>query len=103
MRHICSGEDICGMVKKDERGVVLSVSDHMNICAERTSWRGVHCGLIRSIVYFQHGTPTAKQKKAEPSMYQLRMMPLFKDETKAEFLGRMRRAQSGPWERKPYC
>lgn len=105
MRHMCSGEDVCGMVKKNDQGYVVSVNEQMDNCAEQFPLSGSrHCCLIRSNVYFDPGeNHRKKEARHEESMYQLRMLPLFKDETKAEFTSRMRRAINGPYERKPRC
>lgn len=101
MRHMCSGEDVCGMVKKNDQGYVVAVSDHMNVCAERIGTASIHCGLIRSKIYFERGQAHKKREVREESLYQLRMVPMFKDETKGDFISRMRRATKGAYEKKP--
>ena len=99
MRHNCSGEDVCGMVKRDERGNVSSVSEAMNTCANNIGGETkIHCGLIRTSVYFERGSGVKKREAREETLYQSRMLPFFKEETKLEFAARMRRAASGAWE-----
>ena len=99
MRHICSGENTCGMVKRDHQGNVTHVSDQMNICAGRINGgHGIHCGLVRGIVYFEHGEQSRRKEVREETLFQLRM---DRNETKGDFMNRMRRAANGPYECKP--
>ena len=102
MRHTCSGENTCGMVRTDKEGKIVSVSERMSICAGIVpfGFHG-HCGLIRRNVSFFHGDPIKKKEVREETLYQSRMLPLFKDESKAEFIRRMKRAANGAWDRKP--
>lgn len=96
MRHTCSGEDVCLMVKKED-GRVVSINEQMDSCANVNGY--TFCGLINRRVYFEPGqTAREKQERHEKTPYQLRMMPMFEDETKAEFLKRFRKAA---YERKP--
>lgn len=97
MRHICSGEDVCMMVRKEDDRIV-SINESMDSCAT-CGGGNTYCGIIGRTVYFELGnTVKKKQERREESAYQLRMMPIFQDETKAEFLRRFRK---DAYERKP--
>jgi hypothetical protein len=88
-RTSCTGELVCGLVKRQDGREVVN-SQEIRKCGAHQRGRVSFCGLVRFNVRVEPGKDRgSREEKREPSLYEMRLLPLMKEETKIQFQRRM--------------
>jgi len=95
MRSECSGEQACGLVVINGHGHATVNTAEIKKCMEHHTYaERTHCALTRLPVTVMPGEDVQEKRQREETLYQLRLLPLMKDESKIDFARRMKRLDS---------